>query len=110
MLPTQVPPQGSVARHAKSWSNARARRSAAELRPTPGLVIPKLPIDLPDGMPVPKSQSWKDLVRHWMEGEPRLGLHMPLKDWPREHYNGRNRCFNEKFAQRRTIATEFLNK
>ena len=110
VLPTQVPPQGSVTCHAKSWSNACACRSATKLRPTPGLVIPKLPIDLLDGMPMPKSQSWKDLVWHWTEGEPRLSLHMPLKDWPREHYNGRNRCFNEKFTQHRTIATEYLDE
>ena len=56
-------------------------------------------IDLPDGMPMPKSQSWKDLVQHWTEGEPCLGLHMLLKDLPREHYNGWNRCFNEKFVE-----------
>jgi len=102
--PHSSPSPGSVMRHAKSWSNVHTCRSAGELGLTPGLVIPKLPINLPDGMPTPKSQSWKDLVQHWTD------VHMPLKDWPWEHYNGQNWCFNEKFVQCRTIAMEFLNE
>ncbi|KAG1861312.1 hypothetical protein F4604DRAFT_1929905 [Suillus subluteus] len=35
---------------------------------------------------------------------------MPLKDWPKEWYQGANRRFTLKYHQRATIALEFINK
>ncbi|KAI5985968.1 hypothetical protein EDD15DRAFT_2200347 [Pisolithus albus] len=76
-----------------------------------GLLIPNVPVLHADGARTPKSDSWRDIVRHWTEGEPRLGLHTPLKDWPHHYYNGRyGRAFNMKHYQQRVVATEFLDE
>ncbi|KAI6138555.1 hypothetical protein BKA82DRAFT_3989880 [Pisolithus tinctorius] len=76
-----------------------------------GVVIPDVPVLHPDGTQTSKSDSWRDIVRHWTEGEPRLGLHISLKDWPYHYYNGKSgRQFNTKYSQRRVIATEFLDE
>ncbi|KAI6011885.1 hypothetical protein BKA83DRAFT_4131345 [Pisolithus microcarpus] len=53
-----------------------------------GLLIPNVPVLHADGTWTPKSGSWRDIVHHWTEGEPQLGLHTPLKDWPHHYYNG----------------------
>ncbi|KAI5987257.1 hypothetical protein EDD15DRAFT_2372705 [Pisolithus albus] len=77
----------------------------------PGLLIPNVPVLHADGAHTPKSDSWRDIVHHWTEGEPWLGLHTPLKDWPHHYYNGRyGRAFNTKHYQRRVVATEFLDE
>ncbi|KAL4079458.1 hypothetical protein J3A83DRAFT_4368225 [Scleroderma citrinum] len=69
-----------------------------------GLVIPKVLVLHEDGMQTPKSESWK-------EGEPWLGLHVPLKDWPHHYYNGQHRQkFNTKYYQQHVTATEFIDK
>ncbi|KAI6027124.1 hypothetical protein EDC04DRAFT_2605991 [Pisolithus marmoratus] len=76
-----------------------------------GLLIPNVPVLHADGLCTPKSDSWKDIVCHWTEGEPRLGLDVALKDWPHHYYNGRHGWqFNSKYYQRSVVATEFLNE
>ncbi|KIK22932.1 hypothetical protein PISMIDRAFT_101590 [Pisolithus microcarpus 441] len=76
-----------------------------------GLLIPNVPVLHADGTRTPKSDSWKDIVRHWTEGEPRLGLVLPLKDWPHHYHNGPlGRQFNTKYYQRSVITSEFLNE
>ena len=88
--------------------NGRAARAAM---PETGLRIPNVPIPLEDGVTMsPKSESWRVIMSHWTEGAPQLGLPTPLKDWPHKHYNGANRRFNQKYLQRKMIATEFLNE
>jgi hypothetical protein len=37
-------------------------------------------------------------------------LNTPLKDWPKEWYQGANRRFASKYQQRATIALEFVNQ
>ncbi|KAI6015802.1 hypothetical protein PISMIDRAFT_9059 [Pisolithus microcarpus 441] len=70
-----------------------------------------MPVLHADGTRTPKCDSWKDIVHHWTEGEPCLGLVVPLKDWPHHFYNGRHgRQFNTKYYQRSMIATEFLDE
>ncbi|KAG2110244.1 uncharacterized protein F5147DRAFT_796945, partial [Suillus discolor] len=78
--------------------------------PTPGLVIPRVPVSRPNSLTNPKSKSWKDIVTHWLVGDPDRGLTTPLKDWPREWYQGVNRRFASKYHQRATIALEFINQ
>ena len=56
--------------------------------PPMGLVIPHIPVRHVNGKKTPKSESWRDIVRHWTVGEPRVHLYMPLKDWPHHYYNG----------------------
>ncbi|KAG1858189.1 hypothetical protein F4604DRAFT_1685051 [Suillus subluteus] len=65
--------------------------------PTPGLVIPRVPVAHSDGTSSPKNKSWKEIVEHWL-------------DWPREWYQGMNRWFASKYHQRATIALEFINQ
>jgi hypothetical protein len=61
--------------------------------PTPGLVIPRVPVVHPNGATSQKNRSWKDIVEHWLVGDPDRGLKTPLKDWPKEWYQGANRRF-----------------
>jgi hypothetical protein len=80
------------------------------LLPTNGLVIPRVPVARPNGTTSPKNGSWKDIVEHWLVGDPDRGLKTPLKDWPKEWYQGANRRFASKYHQRATIALKFVNK
>lgn len=78
--------------------------------PTPGLFIPDVPVRNPDGGRRAKSESWRDIVKHWNEGDPALGLHTPLKDWHSDWTRGNNRLFASKYQQRSVIALEFINR
>ncbi|KAI6019428.1 hypothetical protein BKA83DRAFT_4495450 [Pisolithus microcarpus] len=97
-----------------SVPSQRVRRQRIGGRPyniPRGLLIPNVPVLHADGTRTPKSDSWKDIVRHWTEGEPRLGLVLPLKDWPHHYHNGPlGRQFNTKYYQRSVIASEFLDE
>ncbi|KIN97548.1 hypothetical protein M404DRAFT_160167 [Pisolithus tinctorius Marx 270] len=87
------------------------RPQRTSTHPSVPLRIPNVPVLHVNGTRMPKSDSWRDVVRHWTEGEPRLGLYVPLKDWPHHHRNGKHgRQFNTKHHQRGVIATEFLNE
>jgi hypothetical protein len=43
-------------------------------------------------------------------GDPDGGLKTPLKDWPKEWYQGVNRWFASKYYQRATIALGFVSE
>ncbi|KAL4064546.1 hypothetical protein J3A83DRAFT_4191265 [Scleroderma citrinum] len=59
----------------------------------------------------PRTESWKDIICHWTEGEEWLSLTVPLKDWPHSWYNGpHGQKFNLKYYQRKVVATEYLDK
>ncbi|KAI9457677.1 hypothetical protein HD554DRAFT_1764760 [Boletus coccyginus] len=61
--------------------------------PMPGLHIPNIR--------TASSESWKDIVRHWVSGAPELGLDTPLKEWT----TGANRRkFAMKYHNRPIIA------
>ena len=97
---TPLPPQ----------TGPETRTSRSSLSIPMGLLIPDLPITLEDGVTQSaKADSWRIIVQHWTEGDPRLGLFLPLKDWPHHYHNGPGRQFNTKHYQRRLIATEFLD-
>ena len=78
--------------------------------PTAGLVIPDVPVHNTDGSCHPRSKSWQDIVKHWTEGDPALGLHMPLRGWPPKWTWRSNRLFAGKYYQHSIVALEFLNK
>jgi hypothetical protein len=78
--------------------------------PTAGLVIPDVPVRGPSGKRRLKSESWRDIIKHWTEGEPALGLHTPLRDWPPSWIQGNNRVFATKYQQRSLIVLEFLER
>ena len=75
--------------------------------PCPSLIV--IP-DVSRKTNIPRSEVWKIVVQHWMEGDPRLGLHIALKDWPYEYTHGPNRKLHSKYNQWRTVATEFLEQ
>ncbi|KAI6111260.1 hypothetical protein F5141DRAFT_1274775 [Pisolithus sp. B1] len=111
--PSHVGPQRTTGTrthtHTHAYAYTRTRIHTSNL--PPGLLIPNVPVLRADGTCTPKSDSWRDIVRHWTEGEPRLGLHVPLKDWPHHYYNGPyGRQFNTKHYQRSVVATEFLDE
>ncbi|KAG1870629.1 hypothetical protein DFJ58DRAFT_652909 [Suillus subalutaceus] len=85
-------------------------RVTSQKLPTAGLVIPRVPVSRPNGTTSLKSRSWKEIVEHWLVGDPDRGLVTPLKDWPKEWYQGANRRFASKYHQRATIALEFINE
>ncbi|KAI6002511.1 hypothetical protein EDC04DRAFT_2908510 [Pisolithus marmoratus] len=82
--PSQVGPQ-----RASTYSTSSA--------PPLGLFILNVPVLHVDGTRMPKSDSWKDIVCHWTKGEPRLGLSLPLRDWPHRYYNGPSTEFLDEF-------------
>jgi hypothetical protein len=110
-LPGPITGQNSAptSRH-RPMPSVRATSVTSQALPTPGLVIPRVPVAHPNGTTSPKNRSWKDIVEHWLVGDPDRGLKTPLKDWPKEWYQGANRRFASKYQQRATIALEFVNQ
>ncbi|KAJ7793916.1 hypothetical protein B0H14DRAFT_2622371 [Mycena olivaceomarginata] len=71
---------------------------------TPHLVIPDIPVTLPDGTRSPRHESWEYVVKHWVDGDPAHGLEKPLRDWPKEWLAGSNKPkFAMKYHDRRVI-------
>ncbi|KAF9245361.1 hypothetical protein BU15DRAFT_41214 [Melanogaster broomeanus] len=77
--------------------------------PMAGLLIPDVPVQNSDGTRHSKEESWRDIIKHWLASDPARGLHTPLKDWPPEWIQGKNRVFAVKYHQRSVIALEFIN-
>lgn len=87
------------------------RMKARPLPTIAGLHIPRIPVKLNATTRAPVEESWRWVVRHWREGDPERGLHVPLKDWNPEWLQGDNKpLFGSKHHQRAVIATEFLNQ
>ncbi|KAF8452794.1 hypothetical protein L210DRAFT_3468878 [Boletus edulis BED1] len=99
----------STSRLATRTAGGHRRTSLSRSLPTAGVVIPDVPMRNPNGSRRPKCESWRDIVKHWTEGDPALGLHTPLRDWPPEWTRHNNRLFAVKYHQRSLIALEFLN-
>ena len=94
---------------ASSRRTGRCRTPSSHSVPTAGLVIPDVPVRNPNGSRRPKSESWRDIIKHWTEGDPSLGLRTPLRDWPPDWTRGSNRLFAAKYHQRSLVALEFLD-
>lgn len=113
---SKSPPQlgHSTCRRAPLMSSSHntgpRRVSSLQSLPTPGLVIPDIPTRSPNGSRRPKSESWRDIIKHWTEGDPTVGLHTPLRDWPPDWTRGNNRVFATKYQQRSLIAVEFIER
>lgn len=96
-------------------STSQITNSGADgIRPLPkqGLVIPAVPGKRADGSFPPRNESWKQIVQHWLEGDPTRGLHLPLRDWPADWIRGKNKALSaSKYKQRAVmIALEFLDR
>ncbi|KAL4072545.1 hypothetical protein V8B97DRAFT_2023336 [Scleroderma yunnanense] len=77
--------------------------------PPKGMLIPNVPVIHKDNMQTPRTESWKDIICHWTEGEERLSLTVPLKDWPHSWYNGpHGQKFNLKYYQFHENEKDFL--
>ncbi|KAG1767407.1 hypothetical protein EDD22DRAFT_819284 [Suillus occidentalis] len=44
-------------------------RLTSQRLPTPGLVIPRVPVTRSNGTCSPKNKSWKEIVEHWLVGD-----------------------------------------
>jgi len=84
--------------------------TATQRLPSHNLVIPRLPLIRSNGRKAPKAESWKDIIQHWLVGDPARGLKTPLKDWPQGWYQGPNRKLAAQYQQRAVVALEFINK
>ncbi|KAG1791700.1 uncharacterized protein HD556DRAFT_1309765 [Suillus plorans] len=78
--------------------------------PSNGLIIPRLPLVCLNGLKNPKAESWKDIIMHWLVGDPDRGLKTLLKDWPQEWYQGPNWKLAMQFQNRAVVACEFINQ
>lgn len=71
----------------------------------PGRIIPKITAK--------GAAAWKMVIRDWQFADPSRSLEVALKDWPKHWYSG-DRSIGQQigvqYNQRRTIATEFLEK
>lgn len=86
------------------------QQTSSHSLPTAGLFISDIPMHNPDGSRRLKRELWQDIVKHWMEGNPALGLHTPLRDWPPEWTRGNNcRLFAAKHYQHSLVTPKFLN-
>ena len=107
-----VPGPTTATCHASASTTGQTASSrcppTARQPPQAGLGIPNLPLKLSDGTRHHKSQSWRDIVTHWLTGDPERDLNVPLKDWPPAWYQGHNRPLAAKYGQRLTIALEFI--
>ena len=103
VVPGTTTSTGTAGQPANSCCPPTARRP-----PQAGLVIPNLPLKLSDGTRRHKRDSWRDIVTHWLAGDPEHGLGVPLKDWLPDWYQGRNRPLASKYGQRATVALEFI--
>lgn len=102
----------SITNHGQPTSLPRmktGRIPSTHAIPKARLLIPDISIQNSDGTRRSKKESWKDIVKHWLTGDPEHGLHTPLKDWPQEWIQGGNRLFAVKYHQRSVIALEFIN-
>jgi hypothetical protein len=90
-----------------SWCSRKVSRPLS----TKGLVIPDIPVLNADGIQQHRKDSWQEVVKQWIEGDPKRGLVVLLKDWPPEWYQGANKSL---FAMKRhdwgLIALEFINQ
>ncbi|KAI6124325.1 hypothetical protein EV401DRAFT_2158047 [Pisolithus croceorrhizus] len=109
--PSHIGPQRTTGTGTHAHTHAYTHTCIHTSNLPPGLLIPNVPILHADGMCTPKSNLWRDVVQHWMEGEPQLGLHIPLRDWPHHYYNGPyGQQFNMKHYQQSIMVMEFLNE
>lgn len=116
--PTHSRPLSSVRRshgHAhitpttRPLPSAAAHTASTQQLPSNGLVIPRLPLVRSNGLKTPKAESWRDIITHWLVGDPDRGLKTPLKDWPQEWYQGPNRKLAMQYQNRAVVAREFIN-
>lgn len=83
---------------AETSSGKKKKRPIAVLPDIPGRVIRKLP----NG-----GKAWRVAVDQWELGYPDLGI-MPLKDWEKEWYTGRqSTVYGSTYCQRRSVALAF---
>ncbi|KAG2094650.1 uncharacterized protein F5147DRAFT_819885 [Suillus discolor] len=94
-MPTMTLSTSSTSRQPRVPTTA----SRSQKLPTPGLIIPQVPVTHPNGTSSPKNKSWKEIVKHWLIGDWDRGLMTPLKDWPREWYQGANRQYESNEAR-----------
>ncbi|KIK75122.1 hypothetical protein PAXRUDRAFT_835800 [Paxillus rubicundulus Ve08.2h10] len=83
-------------------------RPSSHSIPKASLIIPNIPVLCPDGTHWLKKDSWRDIVKHWLFGGPKLNLHTPLKDWPPEWTQGANRLFAVKYSDYESDEAHFL--
>ncbi|KAG1893884.1 uncharacterized protein F5891DRAFT_1256816 [Suillus fuscotomentosus] len=89
--------------------SAAAHTASTQQLPSNGLVIPRLPLVHSNGLKTPKAESWRDIITHWLIGDPNRGLKTPLKDWPQEWYQGPNWKLAMQYQNRAIVACKFIN-
>jgi hypothetical protein len=103
--------QGSLRLPASGLQHSWRSRKVSRALPTEGLVIPDIPVLNEDGTRQHRRDSWREVVKQWIEGDPKRGLVVPLKDWPPEWYQGANKSlFAMKRHDRGLVAQEFINQ
>ncbi|KAG1770851.1 hypothetical protein EV702DRAFT_1270992 [Suillus placidus] len=102
-------PSVAVFARAKAVRTGLGHTASTQQLPTNGLVIPRLPLVHSNGLKTPKAESWKDIITHWLVGDPDRGLKTPLKDWPQGWYQGPNWKLVMQYQNRAVVAREFIN-
>lgn len=103
VVTNQGPPPGSQ----HKWCSHKVSRAL----PTKDLIIPDVPVVNGDGTRQHRRDSWREIVKQWVEGDPKRGLVVPLREWPPEWYQGANKSlFAMKRHDRGLIAREFIDR
>ncbi|KAK7035306.1 hypothetical protein VNI00_012073 [Paramarasmius palmivorus] len=81
-------------------------QTASATRPDPIPNAPYLPNIpwLPVGLPV--DRAWKQVIKDWESMDPKCGLNMALKDWPKDWYKGRKHA--ALYGDRKKIAIKYI--
>jgi hypothetical protein len=109
LVPISVPPQSLPLHPTRPLSVGCSDTNVTSRQlPQSNLLIPDIPLLHPDGTRSPRSDSWREIVEHWENGDPSRGLHTALKDWPVDWLRGPNKLFAMKHHHRAVIAKEFL--
>ncbi|KIK73848.1 hypothetical protein PAXRUDRAFT_20439 [Paxillus rubicundulus Ve08.2h10] len=102
VVTNQGPPPGSQ----HKWRSHKVSRAL----PTKDLIIPDVPVVNGDGTQQHRRDSWREIIKQWVEGDPKQGLVVPLREWPPEWYQGANKSlFTMKRHNRGLIAWEFID-
>ncbi|KAF8516847.1 hypothetical protein BU17DRAFT_67293 [Hysterangium stoloniferum] len=106
-MPSSTGIQPAVSR--SQWEVNGGSSSQSPDEPDVFLRIPKIIKPRKDCLDVPP--GWRQVVDHWLKGDPSVKNSPPLKDWNQKWIKGRyKKMYGQVYYQRKLVATEFLER
>ncbi|KAF8510373.1 hypothetical protein BU17DRAFT_55462 [Hysterangium stoloniferum] len=106
-MPSSTGIQPAVSR--SQWEVNGGSSSQSPDEPDVFLRIPKIIKPRKDRLDVPP--RWRQVVDHWLKGDPSVKNSPPLKDWNQKWIKGRyKKMYGQVYYQHKLVATEFLER